>query len=76
MLSIIEIVSELQLNKFIIFCNLKSYLLEDELKEIYKFSLYKKIPLILFESSFDKNYFEYEKKLTIDNDYDEFVKKI
>ncbi|MGL6064486.1 MAG: type II-A CRISPR-associated protein Csn2 [Fusobacteriaceae bacterium] len=75
-LSIIEIISELQLNKFIIFCNLKSYLLEEELKEVYKFSLYKKIPLILFESSLDKNYFEHEKKLTIDNDYDEFVKKI
>lgn len=75
-ISIIEIISELKLNKFIIFCNLKSYLSLKELQEVYKLSLYKKIPLVLFESSLDKNYFEYEKKLTIDNDYDEFVKNL
>lgn len=74
-MSIIEIIAELQLNKFIIFCNLKSYLTREELHEVYKISLYKKIPLVLFESSIEKECFMYEKKLTIDNDYYEFVKE-
>lgn len=73
-LSIIEIISELRIFRFIIFSNLKSYLSTEQVEEVYKFALYKKIPLVLFESTLDKRIILNEKKITIDRDYEEFVK--
>lgn len=72
-LSYIDIISEFNIFKIIIFCNLKSLLDYDEIMELYKYSLYKKMPLLLLESSLTSDILTYEKKLTIDIEFDEQI---
>ena len=49
-LLLIDIESELNLDKLVVFVNLKSYLENEELIELYKYSLYKDIKILLVDN--------------------------
>lgn len=68
----LKVVANLQAYKFIVFCNLKLYLNNEALVELYKLSLYLKLPILLLET-IEKEPLEIEKKLIIDETYDEFI---
>lgn len=67
----LEIIDELNLCKLVFIINLKSYLNEEQIKEVYKFILYKKIKVILIETNKYKK-IENEKKLIIDELFDDY----
>lgn len=71
--SLIDVVEYLLVAKLLIFVNLKLYLGDDELKEIYKYAMYKKVNILLIETGEEKEPLENEKILYIDSDYDELV---
>lgn len=71
--SVIDIVEYFYLAKLIVFVNIKLFLTAEELQEIYKYALYKKVPLLLLETGKEKEPIENEKILFIDSDYDEFI---
>lgn len=63
-------------NSITICClNIKSYLEEAEINELYKYAIYNRIALLLFESNVDDRQFLNEHKLIIDKEFDEFVIK-
>ena len=73
LLVLIDINNIIGINKMLIFINLKQYLTEEELIELYKYSIYKNVRILLVDS---QNYgvtIKYEKKLIIDENLDEFV---
>lgn len=69
----ISICSEFIKKSIVCIINLKSYLNETEINEFYKFVLYNKVPMLLFESNIDNRVFQSEHKLIIDKEFDEFV---
>ena len=71
--SLIDVVEYLSITKILIFVNLKLYLIDDELKEIYKYAMYKKVNILLIETGEEKEPLENEKILYIDSDYDEII---
>lgn len=72
-LAIIDIESELKLNQLLVFINIKDYIEIEELQELYKYILYKKVNVLLIESKHSKIEIPFEKKLQIDSDFDEFI---
>ena len=71
-LLLMDIESELNLDKLVVFVNLKSYLENEELIELYKYSLYKDIKILLVDNhNYSTN--NIEKKLQIDEDLIEFM---
>ena len=52
--SLIDVVEYLSITKILIFVNLKLYLIDDELKEIYKYAMYKKVNILLIETGEEK----------------------
>lgn len=70
---LIDVVEYLSIAKILIFVNLKLYLIDDELKEIYKYAMYKKVNILLIETGEEKEPLENEKILYIDSDYDEII---
>ena len=68
----VSICSEFVKSAIICIINLKSYLTESEINEFYKFALYNKVQVLLFESNMDNRTFSEERKLIIDNEFDEF----
>ena len=71
--SLIDVVEYLSVAKLLVFVNLKLYLSDDELNEIYKYAMYKKVNILLIETGEEKEPIENEKILYIDSDYDEIV---
>lgn len=71
-----ELVSIFKLYKLIILVNIKCYFKEEELIEIYKAAKYRGINLLIIESIVDEKIKYLENKLSIDNDYDEFISKM
>lgn len=71
--SLTDVVEYLSIAKILIFVNLKLYLIDDELKEIYKYAMYKKVNILLIETGEEKEPLENEKILYIDSDYDEII---
>lgn len=69
---IMDILAFFNLYKVIIFINLKSFLDEDDLVEIYKYAKYKKLNILLIESNASKR-LAYEKKIIIDENFDDFL---
>lgn len=63
----IDLISTLQTTKILIIPNLKTYLNTEELIELYKYSLYNNINLLLVERKIEQESLKYEKKLQIDN---------
>ena len=71
--SLIDAVEYLSVAKLLIFVNLKLYLSDDELNEIYKYAMYKKVNILLIETGEEKEPIKNEKILFVDSDYDEIV---
>lgn len=73
--SIIELERSFKSSKFIVFVNLKQYLDDNELKELYKYSIYNNVNIILIDSQCYGCSHDFEKKLIVDNNLVEFVVK-
>lgn len=72
-LLLIDIEKTFNLSNILIFINLKQYLSDKELKELYKYSIYNSIKILLVDSQHYNNVNNFEKKLYIDTDLVEFV---
>lgn len=70
---IIDIESQLHLNKLILFVNLKQYLNKDDLSKLYEYILAKKVNVLLLENSSVDDENEDEIIYKIDNDFDEYI---
>ena len=68
----IDILSTLNISRFLIIPNLKDYLIEEEIIYLYKYSLYNNINLIIIQNS-EKKKLEYERKLIIDENFIDFI---
>lgn len=73
LLLLIDINNSLKLNELLIFVNLKQYLTVDELNELYKYSLYNDVKILLIDSQCYGTTNMFEKKLIIDGNLDEFL---
>ncbi len=73
LLLLIDIEKILNIHQAIFFINLKQYLSNSELVELYKYSIYSSVPIILVDSQSYGVTLEYEKKIIIDDNLDEFV---
>lgn len=67
-----DIEHELNISKLLVFVNLKQYLNEQELIELYKYLLYNNIVVLLIDSQAYGVCNEYEKKIIIDNELEEY----
>ncbi len=70
--NIIELISDMNICKIIVLVNLKSYISSIELLNLYKYSKYRNIFLLLIESK-ESILLEYEYKIYIDDDFDELI---
>lgn len=68
-----DLVSNFKLYKVVVLVNLKLFFNENEIIEIYKSALQRKINLLVFEFGEESKILKYENKIYIDNDFDEFV---
>lgn len=73
LLLIIDLEKVLKMNEILFFINLKQYLSQEELIEFYKYAIYNEIKIILVDSQSYGIKLDYEKKLIIDANLDEFV---
>lgn len=68
---LIDLLATLKISNILIIPNLKSFLEDVELVELYKYSLYNNINLLIIErNSYDK--LEYESNMIIDENFDDF----
>lgn len=70
---IIDLEKILKLNSLIFFVNLKQYLNKEELVELYKYSIYNNVNISLIDSQSYGTKLDYENKLIIDSDLEEFM---
>lgn len=70
---LIDLEKVLKTNNLLIFVNLKQYLTRSELVELYKYAIYNNIQLLLVDSQSYGGTLEYEKKLIVDENLDEFM---
>lgn len=75
LLSLIDLEKIAKANKFLIFVNLKLYLTEKELEELYKYAIYNEVKLMLIDSKTYGCTINFENKLIIDNNLVEFMLK-
>lgn len=73
LLLLIDIENLLKINELIVLVNIKQYLSSDELAELYKYSLYNGVKVLLIDSQNYKMTIEREKKIIIDSNLDEFL---
>ena len=73
LLTLIEIMKELNNYNLLILVNLKQYLSREELNEFYKYSMYNKVYLLLIDNASYGIAQKYEKKLIIDDNLEEFI---
>lgn len=73
LLLIIDLEKTLQNHNLLFFVNLKQYLNKAELIELYKYSIYNGVDIILIDSQAYGCPNEYEKKLIIDENLEEYV---
>ena len=73
LLLIIDLEKVLKINEILFFINLKQYLSQEELIEFYKYAIYNEIKIVLVDSQSYGIKLDYEKKLIIDVNLDEFV---
>lgn len=69
----LQIASDLFYEQVICFVNFKSYLTDYEMEKIYEYSIYHKLMILVIESTSSSDVLKYERKLTIDKDFDEFL---
>lgn len=75
LLLLIELEKALKTNNLLVFINLKQYLTNQELIELYKYAIYNKINILLIDSQSYGTTAAYENKLIIDSNLDEFMLK-
>ncbi len=68
---IINLLAEFDLAKVLVIPNLKTFLQEEDLLELYKYSIYNNIKLLILENKHCENVLKYEKKNVIDENFDE-----
>lgn len=73
LLLLIDINNNFKINELLIFVNLKQYLALEELNELYKYSLYNNIKILLIDSQCYNSTNKFEKKLIIDRNLEEFL---
>ena len=73
LMTYIQLTAEFMPKKILCFINLKSYFDTAELVELYKYAIYNKVAILLVESSSKNITLDYERKLIIDNEFDEFT---
>lgn len=69
---IINILSTMKVARILVIPNLKTYLNNEELLELYKYSIYNNVKLLLIENSLQKDVLKYENKNIVDENFDEF----
>lgn len=69
---LIDLNTTLNIFSIIVIPNLKIYLSQKELIELYKYSLYNNVKLLLIEKNID-NKLEYEQVLVIDESFDDYI---
>jgi CRISPR type II-A-associated protein Csn2 len=75
LLSFLDVVSELQLYKLIIFPNIKLFFSEKQLEEIFKYALYRRIKVLCLDSAEHKKLYSNEIKIIVDEFYDIDIKE-
>ncbi len=73
LLLLIDLEKVLNTKNILIFINLKQYLTKDELVELYKYSIYNHIKIILIDSQSYGCSIDYEKKFIIDENLEEYM---
>lgn len=73
LLLLIDIEKNLGAKNILIFINLKQYLTRNELEELYKYSIYNGVLILLIDSQCYGGTLNNEKKLIIDENLDEFM---
>lgn len=73
LLLLIDLERTIKCNKLLVFVNLKQYLSKEELNELYKYSLYNKMKIMLVDSQCYGVTLNCEKKLIIDENLEEFM---
>lgn len=73
LLLLIDLEKVLNTKNILIFINLKQYLTKDELNELYKYSIYNHIKIILIDSQSYGCSIDYEKKFIIDENLEEYM---
>lgn len=68
---VINLITTLKLATVLILPNLKMYLKEEDLLELYKYSLYNNVKLLLIERGISQNKSKYEEVYQIDNQFEE-----
>ena len=69
---LIELISTLGIAKILIIPNLKSYVDKEEVLELYKYSIYNNIKLLIIESNKQEDLLKYENKIIIDKNFCDF----
>lgn len=69
---VINLLSTLKIANILVIPNLKQFLTEKELVEVYKYSLYNNINLLLIERN-NSNKLKYEENFYIDNNFDDYI---
>ena len=72
LLLLIDLEKTLKINEILFFINLKQYLNKNELIELYKYLLYNNIVVLLIDSQSYGICNEYEKKIIIDEELEEY----
>lgn len=75
LLSLIDLEKIAKTNEFLVLVNLKLYLNEKELEELYKYAIYNNVKLMLIDSKSYGCTLNFENKLIIDNNLVEFMLK-
>lgn len=70
---LIDVTKTFNLDKLLVFVNLKQYLSDEDLIEFYKYVIYHNCDVLLIENVLYKKLIEYEKKLIIDCDLVEYI---
>ena len=71
--TLIDLITELQNYELLIFVNLKQFLSKEELNEYYKYAIYNHVSLLLIDNISYGIAQNYEKKLIIDDNLEEFI---
>lgn len=68
----IDLISNLKIAEILVIPNLKTYLNAEELVEIYKYSIYNNVKLLIVENKKSNKTLIYEQKNIIDENFDEY----
>ena len=71
--TLIDLENIFQTKNILVFINLKQYLSKEEIEELYKYSIYNRITLLLIDSQSYGTTLTNERKLIIDENLDEFM---